>query len=171
MRHFYSWFVWSWQWEQSTNRESRAPLVRRVQPQSLPCGRVWAGSGVMTAGHDTLSHRSSSVLQTCEPGSPDLTECSICQQDRTTLYADEDRKFSFMWQKSSQDNARVIQQSKSSPLDSRRWTDGLIMYSIRVWIWNIPAGLTPPCWDLACTQSQSRSFWPAHEGKLIEELW
>lgn len=44
------------------------------------------------------------------------------------------------------------------------------MYSLSVWIWNIPAGLTPPCWAAACAQSRGWSLWPAPEGELIEAL-
>lgn len=71
-------------------RGEHSPLLSRFQPHSLLCGQVWAGSGVMARGHVALSHRSLSVLQTGAPRSPDLTECSICQQNQTTLHVEED---------------------------------------------------------------------------------
>lgn len=47
----------------------------------------------MAGGHVTLSHGSSSALQTCEPRTASLTESSICQQDQTTLHVEEDKVF------------------------------------------------------------------------------
>lgn len=55
-------------------------------------------------------------------------------------------------------------------LAARCWPDALIIYSRRVWIWNIPAGLTPPRWALARAQSWSGSSWPDPESELRDGL-
>lgn len=57
----------------------QGPLLCRFQLQSWLSGQVWEGSGRVT-----LTHGSSSVLQTCEATAPGLIECSICQQGRAT---------------------------------------------------------------------------------------
>lgn len=60
-------------------------------------------------------------------------------------------KFPLTWiKKSRSENYPAIRQLL---LAARCWPDGLIIYSRWVWIWNIPAGLTPPCWALARAQS------------------
>lgn len=63
----------------------QSPLLGRFHLQSRLSGRVWEGSGLMARGQVTLSHGSSSVLQTCEATPPDLIESSICQQGYATL--------------------------------------------------------------------------------------
>lgn len=62
MRHFYSWFVWSWQWEQPWS-----PLLSRFQPESLLRMQVCSGSWVMARGilHSAIGHH-----PPCTPASP-----------------------------------------------------------------------------------------------------
>lgn len=155
-------------------RGERSPPPQQV---SAPQPVAWAGlSGIRGdgRGHVTLSHRSSSALQTCKPKLPALTESSICQEDQTTAPTqrrDDGRVFRLLHvAKAPRSCKSYPPNSESLPPDNTHWPDGLIMYSRWVWIWNIPAGLTPPCWATARAQSRSRSLWPAPEGELIEAL-
>lgn len=52
----------------------------QIQLQSRLSGQAWEGSGVTARGQVTLSHGSSSVLQTREATPPGRTGSSICQQ-------------------------------------------------------------------------------------------
>lgn len=171
MRHFYSWFVWSWQQGRPVMCREEPPPQQISAPQPV-AGLSWIRGD--SWGHVALSHRSSSTLQTSTPKMPALNKSSICQRvgGVTPCYTQRRRKFSGSFtRENSQHHAGNIQKTQEPlPPDSKQWPDGLIMYSRRVWIWNIPAGLTPPCWALACTQSRSRSLWPAPKGELIEVL-
>lgn len=54
------------------------PFLAECSSEASGQGRSGTGSG-LTAGQVTLSHGSSSILQTCEAATPRLNECSICQ--------------------------------------------------------------------------------------------
>lgn len=149
------------------NVEWGAPSSADVSPAACCVGRSEQDQGWWPEG--TLRSAIGHHLP-CKPASPDhLLWLNPASVSRTGPHLTMTKFFLHVVKKSHKNHPSRAK-SESLPPDSTQWPDGLIMYSRWVWIWNIPAGLTPPCWASAHTQSRSRSLWPAPEGELIEAL-
>lgn len=90
---------------------AEAPFLAECSSKASCWGRSEQGSGV-TAGQVTLSHGSSSILQTCEAATPPLIECSICQQGHARQPGRRWKSFPSHGERSQ--GERIIQQSGSS---------------------------------------------------------
>lgn len=99
MRHFYSWFVWSWQCQQGSTMESRDPSSAAFSPCCE--GRSERDQGWWPEGmpHSAIGHYLS-----CKPANPNHLLCwsaASVSRDQTTPCKEKrvTEKFSFALQK------------------------------------------------------------------------